>query len=315
MQQFKNILVFTDGGPGEDQAITHAAELAAANKARLTLFDVLESSSTPPASAELTALVDSHQKDLLKDRHSELAEKASAIREQHTGIIAESFVRRGGTAIEVVRQVLRSGHDLVIKAAEGRVGRRHALFGSTEKGLLRNCPCPVWLIKPSGSERCSRILAAVELKLDFKDRDSLDRQIMSLASALAIQNDAELHVVHVWKLAYEHTLRGRSILSNTVDNLLAEMESTCQKQLDELLAEFPNLNAETHLIKGDPEDVIPDLVRDIKVDQIVMGTVARVGVPGFIIGNTAETILNDVDCSVLAIKPAGFKTPVSASET
>jgi hypothetical protein len=36
--------------------------------------------------------------------------------------------------------------------------------------------------------------------------------------------------------------------------------------------------------------------------------------PGFIIGNTAETILNQIDCSVLAIKPSGFATAVTLEE-
>ena len=34
-------------------------------------------------------------------------------------------------------------------------------------------------------------------------------------------------------------------------------------------------------------------------------------VPGFIVGNIAETILNHIDCSVLAVKPEGFVTPVT----
>jgi nucleotide-binding universal stress UspA family protein len=46
------------------------------------------------------------------------------------------------------------------------------------------------------------------------------------------------------------------------------------------------------------------------VDLIVMGTVARIGIPGLIIGNTAESIFEQVKCSVLAIKPDGFETPV-----
>ena len=47
---------------------------------------------------------------------------------------------------------------------------------------------------------------------------------------------------------------------------------------------------------------------------IIMGTVGRTGIPGFIMGNTAETILNRIDCSVLAIKPDGFVTPVRLAE-
>ena len=45
-----------------------------------------------------------------------------------------------------------------------------------------------------------------------------------------------------------------------------------------------------------------------------MGTVARTGIPGLIMGNTAEAILEQLDCSVLAIKPPGFVTPVSLQD-
>jgi nucleotide-binding universal stress UspA family protein len=31
-------------------------------------------------------------------------------------------------------------------------------------------------------------------------------------------------------------------------------------------------------------------------------------------GNAAETILNQIDCSLLAIKPEGFTTPVTLEE-
>jgi len=38
-----------------------------------------------------------------------------------------------------------------------------------------------------------------------------------------------------------------------------------------------------------------------------MGTIARTGISGLIIGNTAEAILNQLECSVHAIKPPGFQ--------
>jgi len=65
-----------------------------------------------------------------------------------------------------------------------------------------------------------------------------------------------------------------------------------------------------HLLEGDPEHVVPDFVRENEVDVVVMGSVGRTGVPGFLIGNTAETILRQVESSVLAIKPGGFVSPV-----
>jgi len=71
------------------------------------------------------------------------------------------------------------------------------------------------------------------------------------------------------------------------------------------------LKPKKHLVKGWPRKEIPALAKAIDTDLVVMGTVARTGVPGFIMGNTAETILNQIDCSVLAIKPPGFQTPVT----
>jgi nucleotide-binding universal stress UspA family protein len=56
------------------------------------------------------------------------------------------------------------------------------------------------------------------------------------------------------------------------------------------------------------------LAQQLEVDLVVMGTVARTGIPGLIMGNTAEAILEQLDCSVLAIKPPGFVTPVSLQD-
>jgi len=44
------------------------------------------------------------------------------------------------------------------------------------------------------------------------------------------------------------------------------------------------------------------MAKEIGADLVVMGTIARTGIPGFITGNTAESILNQIYCSVLEIK-------------
>jgi len=71
------------------------------------------------------------------------------------------------------------------------------------------------------------------------------------------------------------------------------------------------LSPQKHVIKGLPRREIPALARTLEADLLVMGTVGRTGVPGLFIGNTAETILEQIECSVLAVKPEGFRTPVS----
>ena len=65
---------------------------------------------------------------------------------------------------------------------------------------------------------------------------------------------------------------------------------------------------------GEAGEVLPRLAEGLDAGLIVMGTVARTGISGLIIGNTAETILQSVHCSVLAVKPEGFVTPVKPAK-
>lgn len=51
--------------------------------------------------------------------------------------------------------------------------------------------------------------------------------------------------------------------------------------------------------------------RELGVELSVMRTVARTGIAGYFTANTAETILNQVDCPVLTVKPAGLVSPVA----
>jgi len=44
---------------------------------------------------------------------------------------------------------------------------------------------------------------------------------------------------------------------------------------------------------------------------VIMGTVCRTGIPGLIVGNTAEFVMNKLDCSILAIKPQKFVSNVT----
>ena len=64
------------------------------------------------------------------------------------------------------------------------------------------------------------------------------------------------------------------------------------------------------LERGDPGEAIPRYIREQGCDLLVMGTVARSGIPALFIGNTAEDVMQSLRCSMLAIKPDDFKTPL-----
>ena len=152
--------------------------------------------------------------------------------------------------------------------------------------------------------------AAVDLDPTEPDTDALAARIMELATSLAAEEGSELHVVHVWRLAAETALRGRQIDTTDVDKIVDGIEAAHRSELDGFLGPYPYDKRTVHLVKGRAGDVIPDLAEGLDVDLVVIGTVGRTGVPGLLIGNTAEEILNSVDCSVLTLKPEGFETPI-----
>jgi len=143
-----------------------------------------------------------------------------------------------------------------------------------------------------------------------------------MAGSLALSDFAELHIVHAWHAIAESAMRG-AFMRRPEDEIIAYVEQVRQQHaasLDGLIREVTGnldqgawdyLKPQTHLVKGSARKEIPLLAKQIEADLVVMGTVARTGVPGFIMGNTAETILNQIDCSVLAVKPPGFTTPVT----
>ncbi|MGB5844849.1 MAG: universal stress protein, partial [Anaerolineales bacterium] len=85
-----------------------------------------------------------------------------------------------------------------------------------------------------------------------------------------------------------------------------------KRSLGELLQlyDLENQKHQVYMLKGEAGNLIPALAAAKEIEIIVMGTVSRTGIAGLLIGNTAEKVLRQVDCSVLTVKPEGFITPV-----
>ena len=325
MQRFKNILCVVENREADKYVLERAVMLAENNQASLTVVEVAERVTAgigmpdggPISAALQAATVSAHTQGL-----------ETLVDPYRKRIEIQTKVLLGVPFLEIIREVLRNGHDLVIKSPENR-DWLDRLFGSEDMHLLRKCPCPVWLIKPGKPKIYRRILAAVDAgdaypEGEMASRRALRRQILEMASSLALSEFAELHVVHAWEVIVENVVR--DALHTPEEEFIAYVEEERRDRaasLDALMHEVTGdpgqdalgyLKPRTHLVKGSARKEIPVLAKQIEADIIVMGTVARTGVPGFIMGNTAETILNQIDCSVLAIKPPGFVTPVTLEE-
>jgi nucleotide-binding universal stress UspA family protein len=253
---------------------------------------------------------------MTEERLKKLDRLAAPLR--RAGKKVETRLLRGTPFLEIIREVLRRSHDLVIMTTEGKVGLRGALFGSTSHHLLRKCPCPVLLVRPAKRFRLTRVLAAVDPSSDDSRKTGLDLKIMNAASSLARSYRSELHVAHAWTLYGESLMRSRRLVpTEELDEMLRESRQKHKRVVMELVDSYvaSDRRLQTHVVKGLPEHVIPGVTRKARINLLVMGTVCRTGIAGFLIGNTAEKILNTITCSVLTLKPDGFVTPVTLEET
>ena len=312
MKRFKNIIFCTEGKACDQFALELAHELAKRNEARLTVFNVVEELPRDLLRLAAAMPLDTLQSMALGEARDQMEHFVSSMPTITLPVTIK--VSCGKPCIEIVRAVLHHQHDLVIIVGSARKGIKEKILGSTGMRLMRKCPCPVWVVNLSQRKRFSQILAAVDPDPLDVVCDGMNTKIIDLASSLAKLNNSELHVVHAWQRIDETRLWGRhaEIPVSEVDERARQISEVHQRLLEDLLAQsdLDRLTCQTHLIEGDAGVVIPEVAAKEQIDLIVMGTVARVGLEGYFIGNTAETVLGRVACSVLAIKPEGFLSPV-----
>jgi universal stress protein E len=327
MKRFKDILCTIEPEKECKLALERAVTLAENNQANLTVITVAPSISAGigmpeggPVSTDLqAATVNSHKQEL-----------ENLVEPYRQRIKIETRVLIGMPFLEIIREVLRNAHDLVVKCPESPdwIDR---LFSSDDKHLLRKCPCPVWMVRPQTGESFDRILAAVDVDdsypaKELETRQALNETVIELACSLAVSEFAELHVAHAWEAIGESLMRDGAFMrrpENEVNAYVDQVHRHHTQLLDTLMNEAgaklgedaaDYIRPELHMPKGYARKVIPELAKELQVDCIVMGTVARTGIPGLFMGNTAESILDQLECSVLAIKPPGFVTPVTLEE-
>ncbi len=308
MKRFKNILYIIEDGDDEDAVMEKVINLARLNEAGVLVSRIPEeshfnvfSNMFPERMRELDSI--------LSEQYQ--AEIDKIVNDARWGDIeVRGALIPGHGFISVVQQVLRAKHDLVIKGGKLDEGVEQLAMR-----LIRKCPCPVWVIRKTHSGDFRRILAAVDIGTGNAETDALNKKIVQLASSLAQREKGEAHYMHSWRLEFEMMMHGPRM--NVKPEELFEFKKTLRVQREaglQRLLEQSNIQPladSVHLVEGDTRMVIQDLLEQLQIDVLVMGTIGRSGIPGLLIGNMAEKILSKINCTVLTVKPDDFVSPVT----
>ncbi|MEM8877666.1 MAG: universal stress protein [Pseudomonadota bacterium] len=320
----RRVLAVCQGKDQDVELLKSAADLAGRNGASLSVLSVLE----PPSDAHELA------RGVGLDMEAILARSAKQRHEAVRALVGSTLentepkidVAVGKAFIEIVRHVMAERIDMVVKVAEPLHGSQWFLFASTDQHLLRKCPCAVWLRRPDTPVKLGRVIVAVDVDLEDATEPqtlaALNRSVMDVASQITAAEDASVDVLHAWDAPGEGLVRtwsGDSNPNTAAEAYVSAVHNERATALKSLTAEaaqrtkaagFVGPEPLPVLARGPARIVIPDQCEALEPDVLVIGTVARTGLRGVIIGNTAEDVLNSTECSVVAVKPPGFITPL-----
>ncbi len=312
---FSHILVVVDI-EGDVEVITALAKTLAKNSA--AAFSVLGVAPNFPSPAFKTKKSSNTARQLTEQIVSTLRAKVDQVANVLPAGTSTNMVS-GRLAEEVSKAVLINQSDMVVKAASVQPGEPGPTFGSIDKRLIRNCAAPVWVVRPDIGGSFDRIAVAIDrhdIQSDASEREDLNLELIDhavkLATALGVP---KIDIVHAWDAVGADLARSaRSGLTpDEAQAYMKEFEDDSTEWLDGFISEaakkFENAAPKLvpHLVFGRPRRVLVSQIEALEADVLIMGTIARSGALGLLIGNTAEDVLDRVRCSVLAIKPAFSK--------
>ena len=310
MRPIRRILVAVKEPLAKSQpAVEKAVQLARATGAQLELF---HSISTPLCVDTLTgsnatlAKIENGWRDQFVKQLDALAARVGT-----KGLQIATHVQWDFPAYEaILRRAQRTKVDLIV--AERHEGKHVApsLLRLTDWELLRQSPIPVLLVKSTKPYQNPVVLAAIDPMHAFAKPTGLDGEILKAGSLIGSALRGTLHVVHAYVPMPANIPQSEYFKPDIAKRLDLKAKESVEKSFLSVAIGAGIKPARRHLVGEHPIDAIPETVRKTQSAIVVMGAISRSGLKRFFIGNTAEQLLDKLNCDVLIVKPPRFPTRI-----
>lgn len=210
--------------------------------------------------------------------------------------------------LALTKKSLRGEADLVVVAKRNHSRRDDRKLGSVSNKLIQNCPAPVWVIKPEHPLHHKCVMAGTDLT-------PVGDLAAEFAAFIAEAENCELCIVHAWQVPMELQLSSARIGMEETERQKKEITSAARDHIRGLPAvERQGDRCKVYLACDSPSHAILELARQKEPDLAVLGSISRTGLAGMLVGNTAEKLLYQLDCSLLTIKPHDFVSPIQLED-
>lgn len=188
------------------------------------------------------------------------------------------------------------GCGLVIKQHVPDNPLKRALLTPDDWKLLRYCPCPVLMVKTDKPWRGGKILAAVDVGNSDEEHRTLHATIVNHGYEIAELADGSLHVLSAHPSPMLSAADPTFQLKETIE---ARYREACKR----FQTEYEITDERLHIEEGPADALIPRVCHQLNAVVTIIGTVARTGFSGALMGNTAEVVLDALESDVLVLKP------------
>lgn len=299
MADLKRVLVVVDPTASAHPAVDRAAWLAHRLRVRIELFISDHADVAPDA------------REAALERHRQrLAQLAAPLRA--AGHTVDSDARWAEPLHDsILRKIVDSRADLVVKDTHAHSAVRRSSLSTTDWHLIRECAATLWLVKPRPPAERPCLVAAVD-PLHERDKPAdLDNRIVATAVALGAALDGDVHAFHAFDVSAALAVSTDPLtmtmpITMPVEDLTDVIRTTHADAVARLCSAHGIPADRMHVQQGGTRELLVALTDRLRADVVVMGAVSRSGLTGFLLGNTAEDVLDRLPCDLIIVKPAGF---------
>ena len=308
MEKYKKILTVIDPATDDQKALKRSIELARHTHGEITAFLTIYDFSY-----EMTTMLSGEEREamrqsMINDRMQWLEEKIAEV--DHENITVNTCIIWHNRPFEkIIHKVISEGFDIVIKGTHQHDKFKSVIFTPTDWHILRKCPCPVLLVKEHNWPVNGNLLTALNIGSDDDEHKALNDKLTQEAIRLSSLIKANIHLVN----SYPGTPVNIAIeipefnACEYNDTMLKHHQTAMHTHANTFKIPLDN----THVKEGLPEDVIESVSNEIDAELVILGTIGRTGISAALIGNTAEHVIDRLNCDVLAIKPEGYISPLA----
>ncbi|MCK3657148.1 universal stress protein UspE [Pasteurellaceae bacterium Pebbles2] len=303
--KFNNILVILNPENEKQYGLARAVRLVNEQKSdepvNITVFLPVYD-----LSYEMSALLSSEERD---EMHQTVVEQRKKDVLPYLEKYADPMINfrsvvvwNSNEAEAIVAEIENNNYDLVVKYTKEEESLTSLFVTPMDWQLLRKCPAPLLMVRDGNWKHQRRILVAVNVSGDEEYHDSFNKELVSLSMDLADQLErGNVHLVS----AYPPTPMNMAI--DLPEFHTSEYINGVRGQhlinMKALRQHFGIAEDHTHVREGFPEEIIPQVAKELEAELVILGTVGRTGLSAALLGNTAEHVISKLECNLLAIKP------------